>query len=97
MDLPLQDGEAVMTHRHFGLSNMTARPITGGRQPTARHHAPPEAQRNLSSFPADPSFPHSPFAQAVIDVAAVVFAFLFVSVTALAIVGALFIMIFVSV
>ncbi len=86
-----------MTHRHFGLSNMTARPITGGRQPTARHHAPPEAQRNLSSFPVDPSLPRSNFAQAVIDVAAVVFAFLFVSVTALAIVGALFIMIFVSV
>jgi hypothetical protein len=88
-----------MSARHFGLSNMTARPDTAGQlYPTARHHAPPvEARCNLSSFAADPSFPRSPFTQAVIDVSAVIFAFLFVSVTALAIVGAFFIAFFVSV
>lgn len=81
--------------RHFGLSNTTARPTAGAGQSIARHHAPPEAGRNLSSFSADPSFPRSPFAQAVIGVAAVIFGFLFVSVTALAIVGAFFIAFFV--
>lgn len=88
-----------MSARHFGLSQTTARPDAAGQlHPTARHHAPPiEARCNLSSFAADPSFPRSPFAQAVIDVTAVIFAFLFVSVTSLAIVGAVFIAFFVSV
>jgi hypothetical protein len=77
---------------------MTAHHSAGALPNGARHHAPPvEARCNLSSFAADPSFPRSPFTQAVIDVTAVVFAFLFVSVTSLAIVGALFIAFFVSV
>ncbi len=112
-----------MTHRHFGIPQMTARSITGAGQPTARHHAPPNEARcnpfelqpsaaladaaspvdwsraeemtSHSSLAAYPSFPRSPFTQALIDVAAVIFAFLFVSVTALAIVGAAFILLFV--
>lgn len=92
---PLTDG-GTMYHDQ-GRAGTTAHHLTPGQvRSGARHHAPPvEARCNLSSFAADPSFPRSPFAQAVLDVTAVIFAFLFVSVTALAIVGAVFILLFV--
>ncbi|MBN9601841.1 MAG: hypothetical protein J0G33_02810 [Afipia felis] len=61
-----------MSERHFGIPQTTARPVTGGRQPTARHHAPPEAQRNPQSLAAYPSLPRSPFTQAMLDALAVI-------------------------
>lgn len=86
-----------MSARHFGIPQTTARHSAGAMPNDARHHAPPEAGRNHSSFAVHTPFPRSNLAQAMIDVTAVVFAFLFVSVTALAIVGAVFIAFFVSV
>lgn len=83
--------------RHFGLSSMTARSITGAGQPTARHHAPPiEARCNLSSFAADPSFPRSNFVQAVLDALAVLFLVLLASAFGVAIALAVFVLLFVG-
>lgn len=78
---------------------MTARPDTAGQlHPTARHHAPPvEARCNLSSFAADPPFPRSPFAQALIDIGAALCITFFVWLLVGAVIGAIIMLLFVSV
>ena len=87
-----------MTHRHFGLSSMTAHRPAEALPNGARHHAPPnEARCNLSSLAADPSLPFSPLRQAVLDVLAVLSLVFLASVLGVVIAFALFVLLFVGV
>jgi len=75
---------------------MTTRSAEQGLTP---HCAPSRAgaERDLSILPANPPFPRSDLAQAVIDVLAVLFFFLLALTFGLAVTAAIFVLLFVGI